>query len=105
MKLRAKPRKIVVDWRVGETKYSGYFWTDEHKIIDTFADFYDTKAQREGNFAIDVKKSNTEFRFILENDFAVTEIPIEDLHYIIFKDDYEFYRSANYNRPEGGWRS
>jgi uncharacterized protein YegP (UPF0339 family) len=102
---RAKPYKIVFDWRVGETKYSGYFWTDEQKIIDTFADFYDTKAQQEGNFIIEVKKSNTEFRFLLETGSTVTEIPIGDMHYIIFKDKIECYRSDNYNRPEGGWRN
>jgi uncharacterized protein YegP (UPF0339 family) len=103
-KMRAKPRKIDLHWTVGETKYSGYFWTDEQKIIDTFADFYDTKAQQEGNLVIEIKNSNTEFRFLLEIGSVVTEIPIEDLHFIIFKDDEEFYRSDNYNRPPGGWR-
>jgi hypothetical protein len=101
--MRAKLRKIVINWNIGETHYGGYFWTDEKKIIKTFADFYGNDAEEEGNLIIEVKESNKEFQFFLQNSYKKVEIPVEDMQFIIFKDKFEFSRSKNYDKPQGGW--
>ena len=103
--MRAKPYKMVLTWNIGKTEYIGFFWTDEKKIIETFSDFYDKRKQDEGSFVIEVKESNKEFQFFLQNDNFKIEIPQNDFHYIIFKNDFEFHRSKNYNRPPGGFRN
>jgi hypothetical protein len=103
--MRAKPYKIVINWSVGKHKYGGYFWTDEQKIIDTFAQFYADNAQQEGNLIIEIGKSNEAFRFSLQSDSSIVEIPIEDLQIMVFKNKFESYRSKNYNKPQGGWRN
>ena len=102
--MRAKPYKIVLNWSIGEAKYSGYFWTDEKKIIETFSKFYGSDAQKEGNLVIEAGKTNENFKFSLQDNSSEVEIPAEDMQIIIFKDKLESWRSPNYNRPPDGWR-
>ena len=102
--MRAKPSKIVLIWSEGKKQYGSYFWTDEKKLIETFANGYGNNTQKEGNLIIEIKKSNKQFRFSLQTDNASIEIPTENMQYIIFKNKFEFFRSTNYNKPKGGWR-
>jgi len=103
--MRAKPSKIVLNWNVGKTRYGGYFWTDEIKIMDAFKNCYGNDVQKEGEFIIQVEESHDQFRFFLKNSNASIEIPTEDMQYIIFKNKLEFCRSKNYKKPKGGWRN
>jgi hypothetical protein len=101
--MRAKPYKIVLNWSIGKTQYGGYFWTDEKKIIDTFSKFYGNDAQKEGCLTIEVGKSNDQFKFFLQDNSFMIEIPVEDMQIMVFKNKFEFFRSANYNKSPGGW--
>jgi len=103
--MRAKPSKIVLNWSIGRTQYSGYFWTDEKKIIDAFKNCYGNDTQKEGDFIIQVEASHKQFRFFLQEGGVSVEIPIEDMQYIIFKNKFEYFRSKNYNKPPQGWRN
>jgi len=103
--MRAKPYKIVLNWSMGKTQYGGYFWTEEKKIIETFSNFYNNDAQEEGDLVIEIGESNEQFKFFLQNNYSVMEIPVEDMQIIVFKNKFEFFRSKNYNRPQGGWRN
>jgi hypothetical protein len=102
--MRAKPRKIIMNWSIGKANYEGYFWTDENKIIATFANFYDNDPQRETNLIIEIGKDNKQFKFFLQNDYSIMEIPLEELEMIVFRNEFECYRSPSYKRIEGGWR-
>jgi hypothetical protein len=103
--MRAKPQKIVLHWRTGKIQYSGYFWTDETKIIETFAKFYNNDTQKEGELLVEVEKSNKDFKFSLQDNSTVIEIPIEEMEIIVFKNKFEFFRSENYSKPPQGWRN
>jgi len=103
--MRAKPYKIVLNWSIGKTKYGGYFWTDEKKIIETFANLYSNDTQKEGNLIIEVDKDNDQFKFFLQNETTVVEIPVEEIEIMVFKNKFEFFRSDNYTKPQGGWRN
>ena len=103
--MRAKPSKIVLHWSIGKTQYSGYFWTDEKKIVDVFQDCYGDDTQKKAEFIIQEENSYKQFRFFLKNSDASIEIPVDDMQYIIFKNQFEFCRSKNYNKPKGGWRN
>ena len=104
-KMRAKPRKIALHWNMEKKQYSGYFWTDEEKIMDTFKNCYGDDTQKEGNLTIQVEASNKQFQFFLQNNDILVEIPAEDMQYIIFKNKFEFHRSKNYNKSKGGWKN
>jgi hypothetical protein len=103
--MRAKPEKIVLNWRAGKAQYSGYFWTDEQKIIELFDNYYGTEVQKEGKLIIEVGRTNQEIKFFMQNNESSVEIPDNNLQYIIFKNKFEFHRSNNYDKPHGGWRS
>ena len=103
--MRAKPYKIVLNWSIGKAQYGGYFWTDEKKIIETFANFYRNDTQKEGNLVIEVEESNNQFHFFLQDCTTIVEIPVEEIQIIVFKNKFEFFRSKNYNKPQGGWRN
>jgi len=102
--MRAKPYKIVLNWCIGKTQYGGYFWTDEKKIIETFSNFYNNDTQKEGNLIIEVGESNNQFKFFLQDDSTIIEIPAEDMQIMVFKNKFEFFRSTNYDKPPGGWK-
>jgi len=101
--MRAKPYKIVIDWSIGKTKYGGYFWTDEKKIIETFANFYGDDTQKESNLVIEIGKSNDQFKIFLQEDDTMVELPVNDVQIMVFKNKYESFRSDNYDRPPGTW--
>ena len=103
--MRAKPYKIVLNWSIGKTQYGGYFWTDEHKIIETFANFFNNDMQKAGNLVIEVGENNKQFKFFLQDETTVIEIPVEDIQIMVFKNKFEFFRSENYNKPPQGWRN
>jgi len=103
--MRAKPCKIALHWRIEKVQYSGYFWTDEKKIIETFAKFYNNDAQKEGELIIEIGESNKEFKFSLQDKFTTIEIPVEEMEILVFKNKFEFFRSENYNKPPQGWRN
>ncbi len=103
--MRAKPYKIIINWSIGKTKYSGYFWTDEKRIIDIFSSFYIHNTEKEGTLIINILESNDTFRFSLQDESAIIEIPTEDIQIIVFKNKFEFFRSPNYNKPPQGWRN
>ncbi len=109
--MRAKPRKIWITWRLGNTKYDGLFWTDDNKIIDTFAKYYQNNVQKEGELVLEIGKNNNQFRIYLQdknndpgNPTPVVEIPDEELQILVFKDEWECYRNPGYdNRVPGKW--
>ena len=103
--MRAKPYKIALHWSADRLLYSAYFWTDETKIIETFANFYDDDTQKEGELIIEVGKSNKDFKLMLKDDSTMIEIPVEDIEIIVFKSKFEFFKSKNYKRPPNGWNS
>jgi len=105
MVMRAKPSKIVLNWSIGKIQYGAYFWTDEKKIIETFANFYGSDTQKEGALTIEVGESNKDFKFFLQDDSTVIEIPVEEIEIIVFKNKFEFFRSENYSKPPQGWRN
>ena len=107
---KAKPYKINVFWKQGKNKYDGFFWTDEKKIVETFAKFYQGNTEKNGELVIEIGEDNETFRFFLrdmaaapDDTSSIVEIPLEEMEIIVFKNDFESYRS-NYNRPEGGWK-
>ena len=102
--MRAKPRKFIFEWSVGSDKYQGHFWTDENKIIETFANFFGSDTQKAGNFLIEIGEDSKEFKISLQNDDKVYEIPEEDIQILVFKNRLECFRSKSYNKPPGGWR-
>ncbi|MCL2041738.1 MAG: DUF2931 family protein [Bacteroidales bacterium] len=101
--MRAKPSKISLHWHIGNIQYSGYFWSDENKIIETFDQFYKNNPQTEGELCIEVNQSNKDFKFTLRDKFVEMEIPVTEM--IVFKNKFEFFRSENYSKPKGGWRN
>ena len=103
--MRAKPYKIILTWNVGKKQYAGYFWMDAQKITEIFANHYNNDSEKEVNLIIEVKESNKQFKFFLQDDTKMTEIPEEDLQVIVFKNKFEFFRSKNYNKPPQGWRN
>jgi len=103
--MRAKPYKIVLNWRNGKKQYGGYFWIDEPKLIETFQQCFGAEPEQEGNLTIQVGASANQFQFSLQTKEATVEIPSEDMQYIIFKNKFEFLRSPNYKKPPQGWRN
>ena len=97
--MRGMPHKIILSWRIGETEYSGYFWTNEATIIDLFNASYGNIPSQERDLLIEIGRSNNKFRISLQKDTHKTEIAAGDIQIYVSKDYHEYYRSPNLGKP------
>ena len=102
--MRAKPRKIDLKWKVGKARYSGYIWTNEQKILETFDNIFGEDTEKERNITIKVDATFNNITLIFQTDSDEIEMPAETIQYVIFRNKFEFCRSSNYNKPKESWR-
>lgn len=104
--MRAKPRKLIVHYKIGKAKYNAYIWLVDRRIRNVFINMYGESMDKETELIIDIRKSNKEFH-VLQNSSELDEpkeLSPESYEMIVFKNKFESYRSENYGKGNGGWR-
>ena len=101
-RMRGKPYKISVIWDVGKSHYQAYFWTDEKKIIDVFAEFYSDNPAKESELVVEVGAGNDIYKLFLRDDSVSVEILWDDLEIFVIENDYVFLRH-NSTRTGNEW--
>lgn len=100
-----KPKMLNIKWRKGNTEYIAHFILDENQISGIFKRFYGAHPDTKTDFIIriDAEKNKYElalFRYGLKEP---TVIPEDAYQMIVFKNQFECYRSENYDQPHGAW--
>ena len=100
-----KPKRLVVKWYVKKLEYTAYFWFEDEAIRNIFDRFYGAHPDTKTDFMIriDSEKNKYElalYRYGLKEPQVISESAYQLL---VFKNKFEYYRSANYNQPRGAW--
>lgn len=100
-----KPEKLAVEWHIGKSEYSAYFWFEDERIREVFDRFYGAHPDTKTDFIIriDAEKRKYElalYRYGLKEPQVISEDVYQQ---IVFKNKFEDYRSENYNQERGAW--
>lgn len=101
----AKPEKIAINWSIGKTEYLAYFWMDETQLNIIFERFYGAHPETKADFIIRIDAENKKYELALFRQGLKEPLIIPEAAYqlIVFKNNFEDYRSENYNQPRGAW--
>lgn len=100
-----KPKKLIVKWNINRTEYTASFWLNDEDICFIFDRFYGAHPETKADFMIriDAEQNKYElalYRYGLKEPQVISESAYQLL---VFKNKFEYYRSANYNQPRGAW--
>lgn len=100
-----KPKKLAIKWHIGKSEYSAYFWFEEEPIREVFDKFYGTHLDTKTDFIIRMDAENKKYELALYRyGLKEPQIISEDVYQLlVFKNQFEDYRSDNYNQEPGAW--
>ena len=100
-----KPKKLAVKWHIKKSEYTAYFWFVDEEIRVIFDRFYGAHPETKTDFMIRIDAEHNKFelalfRYGLKEPQVISESAYQLL---VFKNNFECYRSENYNQPKGAW--
>lgn len=100
-----KPKKLRVEWHIGKSEYSAYFWFEDERIREVFDRFYGAHPDTMTDFIIRIDAEKRKYELALYR-YGLKEpqvIPEDVYQLLVFKNKFEDYRSENYNQERGAW--
>ena len=100
-----KPKKLAVKWHIKKSEYTAYFWFEDEEIRTIFDRFYGAHPDTKTDFMIRIDSDNKKFELALYRYGQKEPQVISESVYqlLVFKNNFEYYRSENYNQPKGAW--
>ena len=101
-----RPERIAMAWHAGKNEWSAHLWLDEELTAPIFERLYGTHRDTRMDMMLhfDPEQRHYElamFRYGLANPI---QLPQDCWQIIVFKDQFEHYRSENYDRPTAAWQ-
>ncbi len=99
------PSKLSIGWCIMKANYTAYFWMDETQLNIIFERFYGAHPETKADFIIRIDAENKKYELALFRQGLKEPLIIPEAAYqlIVFKNNFEDYRSENYNQPRGAW--
>lgn len=100
-----KPKKLAIKWHIGKSEYSACFWFEEGPIREVFDKSYGAHPDTKTDFIIRIDAENRKYELALYR-YGLKEpqiIPENVYQLLVFKNNFEDYRSDNYNQERGAW--
>ena len=100
-----KPKKLHIKWHMGKSEYSAYFWFEDERIREVFDRFYGAHPDTKTDFIIRIDAEKRKYELALYR-YGLKEpqvIPDDVYQLLVFKNQFEDYRSENYNQERGAW--
>ncbi len=99
------PERIAVAWHNLSSEWTAYFWLDAELLAPIFARIYGAHRDSRVDLLLhfDPDKHHYELalmRYGLQQPVLIDE---ECFQLIVFKNQFEHHRSANYRQPSGAW--
>lgn len=100
-----KPKKLAVNWHIGESEYTAYLWFEDEEILTAFNRFYGANPEEKSDLTIKIDSDKNKYELSLSHHGQNDPQVISESAYqiIVFKDGLECYRSDNYNQERGAW--
>lgn len=99
------PEKVMIRFDVGQSEFAVFFWFDEKCVITAFEDFFRSFPDRSMSFVFSVDCQKNVYQIAMEDGVTEHIRGLRESTYqqIVFKNDLEYFRSSNYNKPQGAW--
>jgi hypothetical protein len=99
------PQKLILRWHCNKDEYMAHLWFEEQKAVTLFNRSYDSILGVNTDFVIHIDFEKQKFEVgLAKYDLKKVElIPDDAFQFIVFKNEFESFRSANYNQPHGSW--
>lgn len=103
--MAGKPKKLALQWHVGKKDYEAHVWIDNEEICAAFDRFYGNHRDTKVDFIIRIDPYKKKYQLALYRYGLKKPVKISENAYqmIVFKDQFEYYRSDNYDQPSGAW--
>lgn len=100
-----KPKKLAVTWHIRKSEYTAYFWFEDEEIRTAFERFYGSHSETNVDFMVRIDSEKKKFELALYRYGLKEPQVISESAYqlIVFKSKFEYYKSKNYDQPEGAW--
>lgn len=100
-----KPKKLAVKWFQHKSEYVAYFWFDDERICSVYDKFYRSHPYTKVDFIIHIDETKHKYELALYRYGLNEPSVISESSYqlIVFKNKFEYYRSKNYDMPQGSW--
>ena len=99
------PSRISVKWHSGKAQYSAYFWLELLGSMRMFERFFIIDSLRPADLLLrlDSRAQRYELALSRAGEQTISSFNDEAYQAIVFRDGREFYRTPNYNQPDGAW--
>lgn len=104
--MAGRPERIAMAWHAGKNEWSAHMWLDEELTASIFERLYGTHRDTRVDLILHFDPIQRHYELALFR-YGMTQpqlLPPECWQIIVFKDQFEHYRSENYNQPSDAWR-
>ena len=100
-----KPQKLAVQWHEGKKEWTAYFWFEDEEIRTIFDRFYGSHPETKTDLTIRIDPEKNKYELVLYRYGLKEPQIISESAYqlIVFKNQFECFRSENYNQERGAW--
>lgn len=100
-----KPKKLAMQWHMGKKEFTAYVWMEDEGICAVFDRFYGNHRDTKVDFIIRIDPNKKKYQLALYHYGLEEPVTISEDAYqmIVFKDQFEHYRTKNYDQPRGAW--
>lgn len=103
---RSIPNKMCIRFSDNlKSNYYAYFWFDQMDMIKIFEKFYGIHPNTQSDLIVSINHESNNYELYLYRQGLREPLRIPEKVYqmIVFKNEFEDYRSPNYNQPRGAW--
>lgn len=99
------PEKMLISYHVGKSEYNAFFWLSGNQCLQAFKEIANDNRSVKLCLSVFIDYESNVFHFFLKNEQSCLGklLPETMFQIIVFKNDFEYYRSNNYNQPRGAW--
>ena len=103
--MAGRPERIEVAWHTGKSEWQAYIWLNEELTAPIFERLYgmhrDTRVDLLLHF--DPEQQHYELALFRYGMKQPQLLPEDCFQLIVFKNQFENYRTDNYSQPSGAW--
>lgn len=100
-----KPYKLAIKWHWDKNEYKACIWFEEGQLCKLFERFYGAHPKSNSDFIIRIDETNKKIELSLYRYGIKLPLVISDNAYqfIVFKNNFEDFRSENYAQKRSAW--
>lgn len=103
--MAGRPERISMAWHTGKSDWCAHLWLDEELTAPLFSQFYGTHRDTHADLLLhfDPQQHHYELALLRYGMKQPQSIAQSCYQMIVFKNDFETYRSPNYSQGAGAW--